>query len=104
MDQLERDIQNAMACVEGLTAKVDATPRPADTTSPRGTASPRGSSPRGSSPPPEKGAFAAVERLETNLRQAMHLLDGKVDRSEIEDLVLATSVAEQQQACRLRSA
>mmetsp|Transcript_31775 Transcript_31775/g.68373 ORF Transcript_31775/g.68373 Transcript_31775/m.68373 type:complete len:656 (+) Transcript_31775:50-2017(+) len=98
MDQLERDIQNAMACVEGLTAKVDATPRPADTTSPRGTASPRGSSPRGSSPPPEKGAFAAVERLETNLRQAMHLLDGKVDRSEIEDLVLATSVAEQQQA------
>lgn len=102
MDQLERDIQNAMACVEGLTAKVDATPRPADITSPRGTASPRGSSPRGSSPPPEKSekvsAFAAVERLETNLRQAMHLLDGKVDRSELEDLVLASSVAEQQQA------
>lgn len=98
MDQLERDIQNAMVCVEGLTAKVDATPRPADITSPRGTASPRGSSPRGSSPPPEKGASAAVERLETNLRQAMHLLDGKVGRSEIEDLVLATSVAEQQQA------
>eukprot|EP00434_Breviolum_minutum_P012639 symbB.v1.2.011140.t1/scaffold732.1/size241626/14 len=89
IDQLERDIQTAMVCVEGLTAKVDATPCGGDITSPRGTASPRGSSLRGSSPQPEKEAFA-VERVEANLRQAMQVmdgkLDGKVDRSEIEDL------------------
>jgi len=100
IDQLERDIQTAMVCVEGLTAKVDATPCHGDITSPRGTASPRGSSLRGSSPQPEKEAFA-VERVEANLRQAMQVmdgkLDGKVDRSEIEDqLALAGLVAEQQ--------
>lgn len=102
IDQLERDIQTAMVCVEGLTAKVDATPCGGDITSPRGTASPRGSSLRGSSPQPEKEAFA-VERVEANLRQAMQVmdgkLDGKVDRSEIEDqLALAGLVAEQQKA------
>lgn len=105
IDQLERDIQTAMVCVEGLTAKVDATPCHGDITSPRGTTtSPRGSSLRGSSPQPaEKEAFAVVERVEANLRQAMQLMDGKidgkVDRSEIEDqLALAGLVAEQQTA------
>eukprot|EP00913_Durusdinium_trenchii_P021880 g20559.t1 len=78
MDQLERDLQNAMVCVESLTSKVDATPRLADASSPKGTASP--TSERGSSP--------ASPRPSGELREVMKALDGKADRSEIQDGVM----------------
>ncbi|CAK9084250.1 Fucoxanthin-chlorophyll a-c binding protein F [Durusdinium trenchii] len=86
MDQLERDLQNAMVCVESLTSKVDATPRLADASSPKGTASP--TSERGSSP--------ASPRPSGELREVMKALDGKADRSEIQEL--SATLAEQQQA------